>query len=1519
MTTIELLSHLRSLGVKVWVDGERLRYSAPKGALTPDLLAQLAAQKVEIRSFLHETAAGRPTPPPIPPAPRDGPLPLSFAQQRLWFLDQLSPGLSGYNIPTSMRLNGRLDLAALRQSLNAIIERHEALRTTFTMVDGQPVQVIAAPAPLALPEVDLRALPPAKREAAARREAIAEAQKPFDLERGPLVRATLLRLAEDDYQVLFTLHHIIADAWSIGVLLRELAAFYPAYASDSAGPHHPVALLPPLSIQYADFAAWQRTWLQGDDVQAGSGDPGDSPLRQQLAYWRRQLGGHLPTLDLPTDRPRPPAQTFVGAIRPFSLGPDLTAALHPLSQREGATLFMTLLAAFQVLLYRYSGQTDILVGSPIAGRTRTEIEPLIGFFVNTLVLRGNLDGNPTVRELLGRIREVTLAAYAHQDLPFERLVEELRPERDLSRTPLFQVMFVLQNTGLAPVKLPGLTLRLQELETGTSKFDLLLALGEAPDGLGGEFEYNTDLFDAATIDRMIEHFRTLLEGIVANPEGRVSALPLLSAAEREQVLLGWNDTRTTDSAVQCCVHQLFERQVERAPGAIAVETPATATRMTFRELNGRANQLAHRLRSLGVGPDVRVGICMERSTELVIGILGILKAGGAYVPLDPAYPAERLQYMLEDAGIAVLLTTQEQRTKNKEQSATDRKGVLHTPPANEVRATHPAAHTPPANGEGVYRTTPPPHPGQPTVLDLLAEWETIAQQPATNPDSGATPDNLAYVIYTSGSTGRPKGVAMPHRALANLLSWQLRNFALPHPARTVQFSSPSFDVSFQEIFSTWCSGGTLVLVADELRRDPAALVRFMNDHSVERLFLPFVALQQLAEVVEQGPVPAHLREVITAGEQLRITPPIAAWLGEHEGRVLHNQYGPSESHVVTAYALHGPPQQWPALPPIGRPVANTQIYLLDAQMQPVPAGIPGELYIGGANLARGYLDRPDLTAERFVPNPFATTPSTRLRAGDDQRPTTDDEADASGGRWSAVSGRLYKTGDLARFLPDGNIEFLGRADTQVKVRGYRIEPGEIEAALEQHPGVHEAVVVAREDVPGTKRLVAYVVPNQEQRTKPVLSEVEGNKEQTSEKEASQFSILNSQFSGELRQFLRDRLPDYLIPAAFVPLESWPQTPSGKIDRRVLPVPDQTRAERQDSYLAPRDTLELEIARIWEQLLGVQPVGVRDSFFELGGHSLLVVRLMSRIKAQLGQSPPLSALFQEPTVEHLAGVLRGRDGSQPHSPLVGLRPAGSKKPFFCVHPGAGSPLCYVELAQHLDAEQPFYGLQAAGLEDDQPPRTRVEDMAESYVDALRAVQPEGPYLLGGWSFGGLVAYEMARRLHAQGQEVALLALLDSYAPAPDPEPAGDGAGVLAWFAYDLARRFGKEPPATAEDLRQISPERRLPFVLEQARAAGVLPPDIDEQQIQRALDVFAANAQAMHNYRPPTYPGRVTLLRAEERPPDDPQDPALGWGAFAAGGVEVCTVPGDHYTIVGPPHVQALAERLGACIAYSVPE
>ncbi|HEU4561408.1 MAG TPA: non-ribosomal peptide synthase/polyketide synthase [Longimicrobium sp.] len=1071
-------------------------------------VAELAVRVEEIRR------AGLPVRPPVVPAERAGALPLSFAQERLWFIDRLEPESAVYNVPVAWRVGGVLDEAALERALGEIVRRHEALRTVFPEVDGSPVQVIAPCGGFMLPVEDLSGLSEADREAALRRRVSEEAARPFDLSAGPLFRPALLRLDAEDHVLLLGMHHILVDVWSMGVLRRELSTLYAAYREDGESP------LPKLAVQYADYAVWQREQLRGE------------VLDRHLAYWKERLAGAPELLELPTDRPRPAVQTYRGAREGITLSGELLARLEALGRGEGATLFMTLLSAFQVLLARYAGSEDVVVGSPISGRTRREVEELIGLFLNTLVLRTDLGGDPSFRGVLRQVREMTLGAFEHQEIPFERLVTELQPGRSLSYSPLFQVMFVLQEAVRPESAAGSLELRSMGVaSSATSKFDLTLFTARNTEGLTASLEYNTDLFDRGTIQRMLGHLKRVLEEVATNADMRLSKLALLEDAERRQVVAEWN---ATDAAYprERCAHELFEAQAERTPGAVALRHAGGS--LTYGELEERANRLARHLRGLGVGPDARVGLCLERGPELMIGVLGILKAGGAYVPLDPAYPVERLAYMLEDSAARVLLT---------QASLAERL---------------------PAGGA--------------TVVRLDADAAEIERENGERLGVLVGPHTLAYVIYTSGSTGRPKGVAMPHRPLVNLLAWQEGSGRAPAGAVTLQFTSISFDVSFQEIFATWCAGGTLVLVSEEIRMDSPQLARLLEVEGIERLFVPFVALQHLAEAaVELGIVPASLSEVITAGEQLRVTEPIRRWFARMPGCVLVNQYGPSETHVVSARVLEGEPAGWPLLPSIGAPVANTRLYVLNQHLEPVPIGVPGELLLGGDAVARGYLEQPGLTAERLVPDPFSTEPGARL----------------------------YRTGDRARWLASGEVEYLGRTDEQVKIRGFRIEPGEVEAVLSDHPEVRQAVVVVREDAPGDRRLVAYVVASEPAAVTPT----------------------------ELRAHLKGRLPEYMVPSAVVVLESLPLTPSGKVARRALPAPD--LASSEETYVAPRTPTEEVLAGIWAEVLRLERVGVEESFFELGGHSLLATRVVSRIREVFAVELPLRALFEGPTVAELA--------------------------------------------------------------------------------------------------------------------------------------------------------------------------------------------------------------------------------------------------------------------------------------------
>ncbi|MEG5026529.1 amino acid adenylation domain-containing protein [Microcoleus sp. AT8-B1] len=1053
-------------------------------------------------------------------------IPLSFAQQRLWFFDQFEAGKSFYNLPGAIRLKGKLNVAVLEQTFNEIVNRHEALRSTFTEVQGQPVQVIAPPVSrLLLPVIDLREVPQSDREAAVKQLSAKEAQQPFDLERGPLLGTSLLQLSEEEYVLLLTMHHIVSDGWSIGVLARELAAIYEALSAGNQ------PQLPELPVQYADFAIWQRNWLWGEVLQT------------QLAYWKQQLEGAPPLLELPADRPRPPIQTSNGATQSLLLSQELTAALKNLSQGEDVTLFMTLLAAFKALLYRYTGRTDLLVGSPIANRNRAEIEGLIGVFVNTLVLRTDVSGDPTFRELLQRVREVTLGAYAHQDLPFEKLVEELQPDRSLSYNPVFQVMFQLQNNPMPPLDLPGLTLSLLDVETNTTQFDLSLDLEELGERLQASVEYSTDLFDRATITRMLGHLQTLLEGIVPNPEQRLWSLPLLTAVEKQQ-LLEWNNT-FAQYPQDKCIHQLFEEAVSRSPDAVAVVFEGEE--LSYRELNARANQLARHLRSLGVEPEVLVGICVERSPLMVIGLLGVLKAGGAYVPLDPNYPKERLAFMLEDSSVQVLLAQEKLLEKL------------------------------------------PPHSARVVCLD--SGWEEIAFYSSENPRSGVKPENLAYVIYTSGSTGKPKGVLIEHRSLVNYTTAAIAEYGIEKRDRVLQFASISFDASAEEMYPCLTSGATLVLRTDSMLDSAGVFWEKCRTWKLTVLSLPTAYWHELTALLSQETLvlAPSLRLTIIGGEKA-LPERLKTWIERVGQQVrLVNTYGPTEATVVATICELSAADATLRELPIGRPIGNVQTYILDCNGQPVPTGIPGELHVGGAGLARGYLNRPELTAEKFIPSPFSNEPGSRL----------------------------YKTGDLTRYRPDGNIEYVSRIDNQVKIRGFRIELAEIEAALSQHPAVLESAVLVWFEANARKRLVAYLVPDAR------LGAGTG---------APPLQLSSS----ELRQFLQERLPEYMVPSAFVLLESLPLTNNGKVDRKALPAPDRDRPELEEAFATPSTAIEKILAEIWAQVLGLEQVGIDDNFFELGGDSILSIQVISQAnRAGLRLTP--KQLFQHQTIAQLAAV------------------------------------------------------------------------------------------------------------------------------------------------------------------------------------------------------------------------------------------------------------------------------------------
>ncbi|MEH2196819.1 amino acid adenylation domain-containing protein [Nostoc sp.] len=1041
--------------------------------------------------------------------------PLSFAQQRLWVLAQLEPDSPFYNMFKAVRLNGRLDIEVLERSLNEIIRRHEILRTTFNAVAGTPIQVIAPRATMKLSVVDLQQLSGQEQSEQLQLLATQDQLQPFDLTKGLLLRVTLVQLKSESYALLLTMHHIVGDGWSMGVFIKELSSLYRGFLVGEPSP------LPKLPIQYADFTIWQRQWLQKGTL-----------LQTQINYWKQQLAAAPPLLELPTDRPRSSVQTFRGWCFSFQLDAKLTASLKELSHKSGTTLFMTLMAAYATLLFRYSGQEDILLGTPIASRNQQDIEGLIGFFVNTLVMRTRLEGNPSFSKLLMQVRSTCMDAYANQDVPFEQIVEALQIERSLSHSPLFQVMFALHNASIEQLETPDLAISPLHLDNVNAKFDLTLQMWENTDegnSLQGFWQYNTDLFDEDRIARMTDHFQTLLAGIVANPQESVGRLPLLTERERHQLLVEWNDTQIPYPDTKC-IHQVFEEQVEQNSNAIALVYEDES--LTYRELNDRANQLAHYLQTLGVKKEVLVGICVERSPQMIIGMLAILKAGGAYVPLDSSYPQERLAYMLNDSQVSILLT-QEQ------------------------------LQIPETNAKIVFLNT--------------KQSDVISSYSHKNPTNEVSSYNLAYVIYTSGSTGKPKGITVTHQAV-NRLVCNTNYVKLTAERRVAQASNAAFDAATFEIWGALLNGARLVGITKEVLLSPPQLAIQLQDQQIDFLFVTTALFNQL---VSQVPgIFKTVETVLFGGEAVEPNWVRTLLQNQPPKRLLH-VYGPTENTTFSSWYLVQEVPEGATNLPIGQPIANTQIYILDRHLQPVPIGVPGELCIGGDGLARGYLNRPDLTESKFIPNPF-------------------EEAQLTSNK------KFYKTGDLARYLPDGNIEFIGRIDNQVKIRGFRIELAEIEVVLTQHSQVGDAIVIAREDKPGVKSLAAYVVSEGKQPT-----------------------------SNELRLFLKQKLPDYMIPASFTVLEAFPITSNGKVDRRALPVPE---FEFDDSigFVSPRTHTEKILLKIWQDVLLLKQVCIHHNFFELGGDSIIGIQIVARAN-QAGLKLTPKQLFQHQTIAELAAV------------------------------------------------------------------------------------------------------------------------------------------------------------------------------------------------------------------------------------------------------------------------------------------
>jgi amino acid adenylation domain-containing protein len=1242
----------------------------------------------------------------IPAADRTGRLPLSHAQQRLWFLDQLDPGLPTYKLPWALRIRTAIDPGRLRAALTRLVTRHEILRTRYLADDGAPYQVVDPPpddVPLAVAEID---------EAELAKHVTDRTRHPVDLAAGPALTATLFRLAPDDHVVLLDLHHISTDGWSTSILMRELLTLYRG------------GTLAPLPIQYADFAVWQREQVNGED------------LENQLRYWRTRLKD-LPTLQFPADRSRPAQRSWAGATDAFTFASALRENVERLARAARCTPMTVWLAGFQALLARYCAQDDIVIGSVFSGRTYAELEPLIGLFANTLVLRTDLGGDPTFRELLARTADTLLGAHQHQNVPFDRVVDALAPPRESGRNPLFQVCLVYQDFAAAAAAADGGPVTESvPAGSGTSRFDLVLYLGPRADGgQGGFAEYSTELYDQARIGRFVRHLETLLSELVADPDAPISRAQLPD----ETRAAGWNDTAVTYPTAGSTLPELVART--------GVAARFEGAELTYEQLHAAADRVAGALRARGIGPEDVVGVLLERSLDLPVALLGVLKSGAAYLPLDPAHPDARIAFQVRDAGCRLVLT----------------------------------------NGRDATRVP---------VTAL-----TLADCSGGGAGVTAVPENAAYVIYTSGSTGRPKGVVVAHVNAVNYVTTAGRMFAITPGDRVLQFSNPCFDVSVLDIFGALCHGATLILGSRETLRDPVALHGLLRR---ERVTVAAIAPAMLA-VLDPGDLP-DLRVVSAAGEAFPAEV-VNRWSAPD--RVFHNGYGPTETTVICVDHECAPSAE---PPPIGRPLPNQRAYVVDRQGRPAPVGVPGELLVGGTGVARGYLGRPALTAQRFVPDPFGPP-----------------------------GARLYRTGDLARWTDGGVLRYLGRLDDQVKIRGYRVEPGEVTSVLAALPGVAAGVVVARDDGAGP-RLVAYYVPS------GVALD-----------------------PARLREQLGAALPDYLIPAAFVALDGLPVGTSGKVDRKALPAPHVSRSSAAPGYVAPRTPAERALAEVWRGVLGIDRIGVHDDFFVLGGDSLLSIRMVARARTTLGLTLQVRDVFARPTVAGLAAGTTRAGGT----PLVPLKTGGSGPPLFCVHAAGGSVAPYLPLAAVLDS--PVYGLESPGLDGTTPPLTEMREMARVYLDAIRDVAPDGPYRLAGWSLGGAVAYEMACRLQAEGTPPELVVMLDTGDPPQLARPPAD-PDIHALFRRDLAGLTGVAADADVPD---------------------ELRPQLDER-----LRVFAANMRAAAVWQPSVYTGPVTLAVTGDRPAAWPQARALTRVA----------VPGDHFTMLRPPHLDAVAPLLRSRIS-----
>jgi amino acid adenylation domain-containing protein len=1366
--------------------------------LTPAQRALLEQRLIERRAAAARRAA-------ITRREVESPCELSYAQELLWLLSQVFDDGVAYNAPGAFHLEGQLDLELLGRALDGLVKRHEILRTTYTVIDGVPKQVVGPTAPWSLNVVDLRQWPEETREAEAQRILKEESRFAFDLVNGPVLRPTVIRLGDREHILMLVLHHVATDGWSRAVLYRDLTTLYEAHANGVA------ADLPPLSIQYADYAVWQRRWLD-----SGVGDA-------QLDYWKRKLARAPSRLDLPADFPRPPVRSYVGEQVSMMLDIETREGLRHAARRHDGTLFVALLSIFATLLSRYAGQEDIVIGTPFAGRNRSELESMVGYFINPLALRVDLSGDPSFDELLVRARDTVLDAFAHADVPYETVVRATNPERDLSQTPVFQAMIVFHNPSWQTQrpKFQPEGIRCTEIthEKGWSKFDVLVGMSERSTGLNTTWEYSTELFKRSTLLRMMEHFRALAASAAVSPERPLSRLTMLSEGERARLVVSFNAGRDALPDGES-MKELIEAQVARTPDRTAVVF--ADERLTFDELNRRANRIAALLGAHGVGPGTLVGVLMEKSIDLVPAVIGVMKAGGAYIPLDPLYPPDRIEFMLSDAKPSVLLTHEKHV------------GAL------------PAEH------------------GTVLALDAAGALESL---PDTDPPTIAKGDDLAYIIYTSGSTGSPKGAMIANRSLVSAQHAYARAYRLGELTAHLQMASFSFDVFTGDLIRSLPVGAKLVLCPIEVVVDPPRLYEVMQREQIDAAeFVPATASLLFEHLEREGRTLDFMRLVVVSSE---------AWRNE-KYRFFKSLCGPN-TRLVNAYGLteatidstwFEPDEDTELVPgrfvPIGGPLDNTSVYVLDSRLEPQPIGIPGELCVGGVAVARGYLNRPELNAEKFVPDPFSDVPGALL----------------------------YRTGDLARWLEDGTIDFLGRTDRQLKVRGFRIEPGEIEAVLESHAGVRAAAVTVREDEASSARLVAYLTPAD--------------------------SDALPHFD-ELRTLVANRLPAYMIPAAWVLVDPLPLTPNGKVDFDALPDPEFDRSATAGEFIAPRTETERALAAVWSEVLGIDDVGVTDNFFELGGHSLLAVRLFAEIERTLGVRLPLASLFQGATIEAMAQMIGDSESSADETwPSIVLLKEGDEErhPFFIVGWVDGELIGYRELAAHWSG-QPLYGLLAPGVDGRTLPRDTIEGIASYYIDEIRRFQPHGPYYIGGFCFSGLVAYEIGRQLAEQGERLGSVALIDAYWHGSRRKPTraqierekfselkqADMRGRVTWLRNRAVRLKNR----VRTEIYFKSGYFTLDLLARLRR--GQLP-------TRRWNMVTVAGARAAKRYKPIPADVRIDFFRAQTEPTDE----ATVWDGLARRGVALHQVVGpemSHVTICKEPGVRRLAAAMARVLDESL--